>query len=142
MASPQDDQRKPFPTWLLRRADQVTVAVLVGFGLVGMVAWWAVQGGLGGRLIECEKDVPCPAAFQVDLNRAEWPELAQLPEIGETLARRIVESRDESGPFVDIEDLSRVRGIGPKTLERLRPHLLPLPPRENIAGAPPESPDS
>ena len=31
------------------------------------------------------------AAYSVDINRAEWPELAQIPQVGETLARRIVD---------------------------------------------------
>jgi len=49
-----------------------------------------------------------------------------LPGIGEMLARRIVESRREHGLFVDHEDLLRVKGIGPKTLQAMRPFLLPI----------------
>jgi len=70
---------------------------------------------------------PKTARFLVDVNAAEWPELAQLPEVGETLARRIVDSRQQEGPFLDHDDLRRVRGIGPKTLETIRPYLLPMP---------------
>lgn len=53
----------------------------------------------------------------VDMNRASREELQGLPGIGPTLAQRIVEAR----PFRSVEDLRRVRGIGPKTLEKLRP---------------------
>lgn len=66
--------------------------------------------------------------------RSHWPEIAQLPEIGETLARRIVESREAQGPFADHEQLLRVRGIGPRTLDRLRPYLRPMPLADNVAG--------
>ena len=69
----------------------------------------------------------------MDLNEADWPELAQLPDIGETLARRIVESRNRDGPFLDHEDLQRVRGIGPRTLDRVRPYLRPMPEARAIA---------
>jgi len=62
-----------------------------------------------------------------------WPELAQLPGIGESLGRRIVESRRQDGPFIDHDDLRRVQGIGPRTLERLKPYLCPLPAKASIA---------
>ena len=57
----------------------------------------------------------------------QWPELVTLPEIGELLARRIVDYRQQFGPFKSVEDLRRVRGIGPKTMEHLRPYLEPIP---------------
>jgi competence protein ComEA len=64
----------------------------------------------------------------------DWPELSQLPGIGEALARRIVESRQRDGEFVDHQELRRVRGIGPRTLERITPYLRPLPEMANMAG--------
>ncbi|MBN2217957.1 MAG: helix-hairpin-helix domain-containing protein [Pirellulales bacterium] len=116
---------KPNPLWL-RRADQWGVALLVLLGLAGMVVWWWSHGGFRGELIDIERAEPRQAEFLVDVNRAGWPELAQLPRIGETLARRIVESRERDGPFQTFDDLRRVQGVGPRTLERLRPYLLPL----------------
>lgn len=59
----------------------------------------------------------------LDLNRASAPELARLPGIGQVLAARIVEAR----PFAALDELARVRGVRPATLERLRP-LLSAPP--------------
>lgn len=58
------------------------------------------------------------AALQqpVDVNRASVAELGSLPRIGPTLARRIVQGR----PYEDVDALVRVRGIGPKTVQRLR----------------------
>lgn len=53
----------------------------------------------------------------LDLNRATAEDLRLLPRIGPALAARIVEGR----PYRSVEDLVRVRGIGPRTLERLRP---------------------
>jgi competence protein ComEA len=58
---------------------------------------------------------------RIDVNRASVAELQLLPRIGPTLAARIVEERERSGAFRDLADLGRVRGIGPRTLERLAP---------------------
>ena len=125
MCKAPDHPRRP--NWLLRRADQMAVAMLVLAGLAATVGWWVSQGGLQGRLVEIERAQPRTARFQVDINRADWPELLQLPGIGETLAHRIVDSRETDGPFVDHEDLLRVRGIGPKTLDRICPYLRSMP---------------
>jgi competence protein ComEA len=116
----------PEPHWLLRRADQATVAVLVLAGLTATVGWWFATGGWGGRLVEIDSAEPQQAIFQVDINQAEWVELAQLPGIGRELAERIVTSRRKEGPFRSHEELRRVKGIGERTMTRIRPYLLPI----------------
>jgi len=69
--------------------------------------------------------VPMPAMMRltlglpIDVNRASVDELRALPGIGPVLARRIVEHRRRHGPFPDLASLQRVRGIGPRTVERL-----------------------
>jgi competence protein ComEA len=123
----------PRPWTLLRRTDQAVVAALTLAGLVGIAGYWLSQGGARGRLIEIDRVTRESAHFQIDLNEADWPEISQLPGVGETLARRIVESRQAEGPFNDIEELRRVRGIGAKTLERIRPYLVPKPQDANVA---------
>ena len=61
--------------------------------------------------------------FRVDINQATWVEWIQLKGIGETMAHRIVADREYHGPFASLEDLLRVDGIGPKTLDEIRPWL-------------------
>jgi competence ComEA-like helix-hairpin-helix protein len=56
----------------------------------------------------------------VDLNHADLATLKQLPGVGPHLAARILEYRQQHGPFASVEDLKGVHGIGPVTLERLR----------------------
>jgi competence protein ComEA len=119
---------------LLKRMDQAVVATLGLAALVAVGVYCLVHGGISGRLIEIDRSSPQTASFQIDINQADWPEFSVLPEIGETLARRIVESRAVEGPFADLEQLRRVRGIGPKTLERIKPYLRPLPPSGTVAG--------
>ena len=60
-------------------------------------------------------------ALQLDLNEADEMELTLLPRIGEVLAKRIVDYRNENGNFDSVDDLLNVKGVGPKTLARLRP---------------------
>ncbi len=59
----------------------------------------------------------------IDLNRATARELIQLPGVGEVIAKRIVDFREEHGPFKRVEDLMKVKGIGEKSLERIRPYI-------------------
>jgi competence protein ComEA len=121
--SPNSESRQPL--WL-RRADQVAVAGLILITLVAMIGYWVSQGGAQGRLIEIDRAGPLQAQFAVDINKADFGELTQVPGIGETLARRIVALRAQNGPFTDHDDLLRVKGIGRKTLDRMRPFLLPM----------------
>jgi len=64
---------------------------------------------------------PAVASGRIDINRASAAELELLPRIGPTLSKRIVAFREKNGPFRTIDALDRVKGIGPKTIERLRP---------------------
>ncbi|PLX50120.1 MAG: hypothetical protein C0613_04825 [Desulfobulbaceae bacterium] len=56
----------------------------------------------------------------ISINRADAPQLTVVPGIGPELARRIVAYRASNGPFRDLADLERVRGIGPAKLADLR----------------------
>ena len=62
-----------------------------------------------------------PSVGTIDLNLASERDLEGLPGIGPILALRIVEYREARGPFRDVEQLRRVKGIGKKTVDRIRP---------------------
>ena len=79
----------------------------------------AARGGAGGDR------GPALAASRIDLDRATARDLERLPGIGPALAARILADRAEQGPFRTPEALLRVRGIGPRTLQRIRPYLAP-----------------
>ena len=121
------DPTRP-PHWLLRRADQAAVAALIAAALAATLGWWIAHGGWRGRLIEIQRAEQRTARFVVDINTADWPELMQLPGIGETLARRIVESRKTSGLFAKHDDLRRAsRGLARKRWSKSVPISVPCP---------------
>jgi competence protein ComEA len=59
----------------------------------------------------------------VNVNTADATALDTLPGIGEVLASAIVQYRTENGPFGSVDELEDVSGIGPATLEDLRPFV-------------------
>ena len=64
---------------------------------------------------------PSWRASTIDLNRASQKDLEALPGVGPALAVRILALRDTLGRFLALDDLQRVRGLGPKTIARLKP---------------------
>ncbi|MBW2277815.1 MAG: helix-hairpin-helix domain-containing protein [Deltaproteobacteria bacterium] len=61
----------------------------------------------------------------IDVNRDPVRDIELLPGIGPKKAGAIVESRNDEGPFDSLDDLARVKGIGEKTVERIRPWAEP-----------------
>lgn len=59
----------------------------------------------------------------IDVNTASAAALEAIPGVGAKTAAAILSDREENGAFASVEDLDRVRGIGPATVERLRPFV-------------------
>lgn len=66
-------------------------------------------------------------AGKLDINSASADELCDLPGIGETLASRIIEYREEIGGFTDISQLTEVKGIGDSLLENISEYITIVP---------------
>lgn len=60
---------------------------------------------------------------RIDVNTADENSLTALPGIGPARAQAIVMERTSGGPFRDLQDLERVPGIGPRTVQRLTPFV-------------------
>lgn len=112
-------------SWLwLTKLDQafVTVFVAVFLALSGY-HWFVTLGHWGLQPIEIDRLLERQYDFRIDINSASWVEWTQIEGIGEVTANKIVADRDSNGPFRTIDDLLRVKGIGPKTLAKMRPFL-------------------
>ncbi|HCH65661.1 MAG: hypothetical protein CL927_20830 [Deltaproteobacteria bacterium] len=67
---------------------------------------------------------PLVIGLPLDLNTATAAALVALPGVGASRAEAIVDERRLHGPFSTIDDLERVHGIGPKTVEQLRAFVM------------------
>ncbi len=61
--------------------------------------------------------------ISLSVNHDSASDLAATPGLSLRLAKRIVEDRRQQGPFPSISSLTRIRGIGPRTVQRIRKHL-------------------
>lgn len=59
----------------------------------------------------------------ININRATKAEFDSLTGIGPVIATRIINYRNQNGPFLALEDLLKVSGVGSKTLEKIRTRL-------------------
>lgn len=117
-SDPKDDLRivtRPYPSlWLLQT-------------FLGMVCVWAMIS-VAQATFSVTKLTPL---HTLNPNQAHWWELAQLPRLGPATSRAIVTYRESQQDdthqgeptFQQAEDLESVRGIGPRTVERIKPHL-------------------
>ncbi len=115
--------------WLTER-ERITLTALGVMALVGLgVVWWQQQRAPIGAVKGSEPpyakwNALIQQARQININQATAEELERLPEIGPTMARRLVEYRQQHGQFHSPEDVLNVPGIGPKTLEAIREYVV------------------
>ena len=70
--------------------------------------------------IKIEKLLPA----SININTDSEKELQKLPRIGPAMSKRIIEYRNSHGNFKNVDDLLHVKGIGKKTLDKLKPFLV------------------
>lgn len=126
---PQSESATTF-LWL-RRSDQLFVGALLITAFALMGAHWLRLSGWGLRTVEIDRAPASEYAYRLDVNRATWVEWAQLDGIGQTLGERIVADREVNGPFTSVDDVLRVKGIGPKKLDQMRRWLVIDPPSQS-----------
>ena len=68
--------------------------------------------------------------LKLDLNQSAYGELAQVPGIGKSIALEIVKYRKAFGGFNSVDEIEKIKGVGKKTAEKIRRHLV-------VAGATP-----
>ncbi len=93
----------------------------LGVAIVSAALYGAVAPALGAGASASPPAASQPAP--VDLNTASAEALTAIPGIGAVMAERIVAWREQNGPFERVEDLLKVKGIGDKSLDKLRPYV-------------------
>lgn len=68
--------------------------------------------------------MPSPAGERVHLNQASSEQLQRLPGVGAKRAEAILQLRQRLGRFRRPGELARIKGIGPRTIERMLPYLV------------------
>ena len=129
-------------------SERVVSAALLGVASVGLLAivgynLWIAPPAEGLTVVNIdssavsseeipELDTPIipDAEHPLDLNTATAEELDLLPGIGEVLAGRIIQYREEYGPFQSPEDLLNVDGIGESTLADIRDRVVTILPAQ------------
>lgn len=107
----------------LRREDRSFLRKLLLIFSVIFAIEWVAAFWLGPEPPEIARGGQIELSYRIDINSATWVEWLQLEGIGPALAHRLEVDREVHGPYASIEDLQRVPGIGPSTLERIRPWL-------------------
>jgi competence protein ComEA len=82
-----------------------------------------LEESLEAKAEAARRNAPLAAGETLDPNRSEEEDLDRLPGIGPSTAKAIIAARRARGGFWKAEDLLDVKGIGPVTLEKIRPHL-------------------
>ena len=111
------------------RKNKAVIPVLCWIVAAVLVVWvlWLYLGDAGPvemtiRPLDRAKLATASDAA-LDLNAATAAELEELPGIGPVLAQRIIDWREENGPFLLPEDIMDVPGVGPAKFEAIAPYI-------------------
>ncbi|WP_020403706.1 phospholipase D-like domain-containing protein [Gracilimonas tropica] len=85
---------------------------------------WKHPNKIGTKVLRAEEvdtGNPVSVVFPININTADAATLQLLPGIGPAYSERIVAWREENGSFKSVDEITNIKGIGPKTLQKLRP---------------------
>lgn len=120
-----DPARLSSSGFFARHKAQIAVSVLVMLVLVGGAYYSSRASETAPKTVystsleEAKNEAQTP--LLVNINTADAKELDELPGVGPSTAKSIVEHRRHRGSFKSVSELEEVKGIGPKMLDKMRP---------------------
>ena len=99
------------------------VSVIAAILLLSAVIVRGIQNSAPAEVPQLTAAQPAGQAVFIDINTADAETLQLLPDIGPALAQAIIDDREENGPFLSPDDITRVYGIGPATAESIAPYI-------------------
>lgn len=98
------------------------VAILTAVGFVISGCWYMSNSD---RLLAKpeEKTIQNDKPLIININTASCEDLKQLSGVGDSLAQAIIEYRNSNGPFEDINEIKRVKGIGVKKFNKISKYI-------------------
>lgn len=89
-----------------------------------VVLWTVLVLAAAVPALASETQIAQAAQAVVNINTANADQLQALPGVGAVTAERIVSFRKDNGPFSSVDELTKVKGIGSKTLEKIRGQIV------------------
>jgi competence protein ComEA len=99
--------------------------IFYGLGVGSILIFGARETAFPVELTgERERSFPATAEeLRVDLNKVSFEELCTFPNVGEVMAQKILDYRQQQGGFRTIEELKKIKGIGNKLFSQLRDYV-------------------
>lgn len=82
-----------------------------------------IMAGSGNNVI-VEDKVERGKKQKVNINEAKQEDFEQLPGIGPSIAKKIIEYREQNGKFTSIDELQEVKGIGEAKFENIKEYIM------------------
>jgi competence protein ComEA len=107
-----------------RRADEALVNLAAPLADGEQVLVPSSVPGAAAAASAVDSGTPSPSA-PVDLNSASAEQLDALPGVGPATAQKIVDYRQQHGPYTSVDDLDAIPGIGPAKIANLKGLVIP-----------------